>query len=146
VGFKKEFLKIMDINKDIQDIINYAHSFAEKMLVEFGEFYPFGASISSDGELIPFGFKDDESDMPKSENVIEQLAEYFTKQLDNNEIRAYGIAYDVLVQPDESSQKTNAILVEIFHQDDKDIPEYYFPYSFAENGELIFGESFAMEK
>ncbi len=57
----------MEIKKDIQNIINYSHQFAEIMLNDGKEYYPFGAKINTNGELIPVGYKDSETDFPKSQ-------------------------------------------------------------------------------
>ncbi len=63
----------MELKKDIQDIIDYSHEFAEKMLNNGKEYYPFGVKINNNGKLIPVGYKDNETDFPKSQKVIDIL-------------------------------------------------------------------------
>lgn len=78
----------MDITKDIQSIINYSHEFAEQMLISHKEYYPFGAMIENNGELVPVGYKEGESDQPESQKVIDGLRNYFETEFKNKKIRA----------------------------------------------------------
>ena len=136
----------MEIEKDIQNIIDYSHEFAEKMLNKGKEYYPFGAKIGNNGELVAVGYKDNESDFPESQKVINELTAEFERELNIGEIKAYGLTYDVRVQRGHLKDKTNAILIDIYHRNSNEIPKYYFTYSWNENNELIFGESFGMKK
>ena len=136
----------MEIQKDIQNIIDYSHKFAETMLNNGKEYYPFGAKIDNNGELIAIGYKDNETDYPESQKVIDQLIAEFERELNNGQIRAYGLTYDVRVQKDNLKEKTDAILIDIYHRDSNEIPKYYFTYSWNKNDELVFGESFGMKK
>ncbi|WP_396188508.1 hypothetical protein [Flavobacterium sp.] len=120
--------------------------FANHMLIESKEYYPFGAFIDNNGELIPVGYKDNETDMPESQKVISELTAHFEDDLRNNKIKAYGVTYDVRVQINDSGDKSDAILIDIVHRDSSEIPQYYFTYSWTEKGELIFGESFGMKR
>jgi len=136
----------METQKDIQNIIDYSHNFAEKMLNNGKEYYPFGAKIDNNGELIAVGYKDNETDFPESQKVINELTAEFERELNNGQIRAYGLTYDVRVQTDSLKDKTDAILIDIYHRNSNEIPKYYFTYSWNEKNELVFGESFGMKK
>ena len=136
----------MEIEKDIQNIIDYSHKFAEKMLNNGKEYYPFGAKIDNNGELIAVGYKDNETEFPESQKVIDELTAEFERELNIGEIKAYGLTYDVRVQTDSLKDKTDAILIDIYHRNSNEIPKYYFTYSWNENNELIFGECFGMKK
>ena len=136
----------MEIEKDIQNIIDYSHKFAKKMLNNGKEYYPFGAKIDNSGELIAVGYKDNETEFPESQKVIDELTAEFERELNIGEIKAYGLTYDVRVQTDSLKDKTDAILIDIYHRNSNEIPKYYFTYSWNENNELIFGESFGMKK
>lgn len=136
----------MDYNKDIQSIIDYCYMFAEHMLIESKEYYPFGAIIDNNGELIPVGYKDNDTDMPESQKMIDELTTHFSNDLNENKIKAYGVTYDVRVQINDSGDKSDAILIDIVHRDFSDIPQYYFTYSWTGNDELIFGESFGIKR
>ncbi|RKD86405.1 hypothetical protein [Mangrovibacterium diazotrophicum] len=136
----------MNIEKDIQAIIDYSHRFAEHMLNDEKEFYPFGAKIGNDGKLVAVGYNNTETDFPESQTVIEALKEEFEKDFVNGKLRAYGLTYDVRVQIDEQGDKSDSICIDITHQESNDIPRYYFTYSWNDNDDLIFGESFGIKK
>ena len=136
----------MGIKQDIQKIINYSHDFAELMLNEGREFYPFGAAIDNEGELKPVAFVDDETDMPESQNVIDELIMHFETDLKNNNIRAYGVTYDVRVKDEDQLVVSDAVLIDIVHCESQEIPRYYFTYSFTDKNELVFGISYGMER
>ncbi len=136
----------MDIKTDILEIINYSHGFAKQMLIEHKEFYPFGAVVNDEGNLMPYGYKDDETDMPDSTKVIDILSKSFQFELNNNKIRAYGITFDVRVPIDDKGNKSDAIAIDITHRDEVYLPIYYFTYSWNEQNELVFRESFARNR
>jgi hypothetical protein len=116
------------------------------MLRENKEFYPFGMAINNDGEATCFGYKDEETVMPQSQKVIDELTKIYQKKLNNNDIRAYGLAYDTRVIVNDEGDKSDAILIDILHRDSRDIPKYCFTYSWSEKDELIFGESFGIKR
>jgi len=136
----------METKKDIQNIIDYSHNFAEIMLNDGKEYYPFGAKIDNSGKLIAVGYNDNETDSPESQKVIDQMTLEFEREFNKGEIRAYGLTYDVKVQPNSLKMKSDAILIDIYHRNSDKIPKYYFTYSWNENDELVFGESFGMGK
>lgn len=131
------------IKEDIQKIIEYSHLFAERMLLEGKEYYPFGVKIKSNGELIPVNYFDKNNQYPESHLIIDYLSKKLYAELKNNTIKAYGITYDVKVQTNDL-EKTDAILIDIKHKNSKNIPKYFFPYHWE--NELVFGESFGMER
>ncbi len=135
-----------EIEKDIQAIIDYSIEFAERMLNNGKEYYPFGSQIENNGELVAVGFKDGENDFPESQNLIDGLKSGFEKLFADGQIRAYGLTYDVRVSLNNSNNKSDAICIDITHLSSNQIPRYYFTYSWSENDELIFGESFGMKK
>ena len=134
------------IDKEIEAIIEYCHQFAEYMLNKGKEYYPFGAQIKNDGELQGVGFESEETEFPDSQKLIEGMNVEFEKLSANGEIKAYGIAYDVRVPINDSGDKSDAICMDITHIESDELPRYYFTYSWNENDELIFGESFGMNR
>jgi len=136
----------IEIEKDIQAIIDYSIEFAEYMLNNGKEYYPFGAQIADNGELVPVGFKDGDSDFPESQKLIDGLKSGFEKPFADGQIKAYGLTYDVRVTINDSGDKSDAICIDITHRNSNEIPRYYFAYSWNENDELVFGRSFGMKK
>ncbi len=133
------------INNDLQQIIDYSHKFAKHMLIRSGEYFPFGAQINMQGDLASIGYEDEESDIPNSEEVISELSKALKDQLDVENIRAYGITSHVIIAINQEGDKSDAIMVDIQHKDDA-IPLYCFPYHWTANRDLIFGESFVMNR
>lgn len=136
----------MEIDKDIQNIINYSFKFAEKMLLSSNEYYPFGVQIDTSGELTTIGFKDRETEFPEVQKVIDQLKIELEREFNNGGIRAYGLTSNVQVQTNNLPSKLDTIMIDIYHLDSNEIPKYYFPYTRDKNNELIFGESFGIKK
>ena len=64
---------------DLDALLNDLLPFAERMLAEQGEFYPFGGSIAPDGKHISVGAKT-ESDRPKSKELIDIMTAEFRRQ------------------------------------------------------------------
>ena len=128
---------------DLENIIDYSIRFAQHMLTNGGEFYPFGTKVLSDGELVPVGIADEESDFPNSMKLIEKMNKVFKLQYEKEEIRAYSIVFDVYVQIDDQGDKSDAICIDIIHKEG-DVPLYYFPYSINEQNEILMGQSFGM--
>ncbi len=135
-----------EIEKDIETIIEYCHQFAEQMLNNGKEYYPFGAQIKNDGELVAVGFKDEETEFPESQKLIDGMTTEFEKLFADGQIKAYGITYDVRIPINDSGEKSDAICMDIIHKESDEIPRYYFTYSWNKNDELIFGQSFAVNK
>ena len=135
-----------EIKKDIQSIIDYSYEFAKHMLNNGKEYYPFGAQIENNGELVAVAQEDNETDFPDSLKVIKALESEFEKRFFNRQIKAYALTYDVKVQINDLGEKSDAICIDITHKNSNDIPRYFFTYSWNENEELIFGQSFGMEK
>ena len=100
-------------------------TFAKRMLDEHGEFFPFGATISSEGQLAMSGAMTD-SDQPPSLELIDLMEEAFRQAASRGEIRASAICLDVLIRP-SGAEPTDAIEIRIEHQD-ADPVSVHLPY------------------
>ena len=98
----------MPRHPDLDALLNDLLPFAERMLAEHSEFYPFGGSITSDGQHISVGAKGS-SDQPKSRELIDIMTNEFRSQASEGKIRAAGICFDVRVIPPGQIDKTDAI-------------------------------------
>jgi hypothetical protein len=81
---------------------------AEMLLKSTGEFLPFGATMSSDGELRLVGAKG-ETEFPGSQALIDILVGTFYSQANASEIRACGICLDTRFRPSSDAPTTDAI-------------------------------------
>ena len=115
----------------LQELVNNCYEMAEKLLLDQGEFYPLGARIDFNGEFNYSSFHDGE-EFPLSTTVVENLKNYFERQLQNKKIRAYAVTYDSKVTSDSFPTPIDAITI-LIKQFNNDPVLYYFPYSIQDN-------------
>ncbi len=125
---------------DIQELINHCHEMAEKLLLDQGEFYPLGAYIDIQGEFSYISFHDGD-EFPLSNTVIENLQNYFEKQLQEEAIRAYAVTYDSRVTSDDFPDSIDCVTIYIKHIDFA-TTTFYYPYR-LKNNEIDFYEPWA---
>ena len=128
-----------EVKSDIERMIGYSVEFAENLLLDSGEYYPFGSKISSSGEFIPVSFFDEE-EFTESQKIINELTYTFEEALSKKEVRAYCITYDVRVKNEKYSSAIDAILVSIKHEDVEGKLTYYYPYELGNKKKLEFLE------
>lgn len=116
---------------------------AERMLKEYGEFYPYGGYMKPDGEIVNVGADDPDTDHPKSRDLIYVLRSSFKEMARANQCRAVAIVFDTAVNLPESDQKSDAIQVCVEHVGSYSM-EVFFPYQII-NREIVYGETFAQQ-
>jgi hypothetical protein len=126
---------VTNIKDDTKKIIDCSIEFANKLLVEFQEFFPFAVAINLNGEIVPINYFDG-NDQPASTDLINNLETLLDEQLLKNEKRAYAITYDVRVQKNSLSEKVDAIAIKIKQAETKDILLCYFAYKLVEQNRL----------
>ncbi|MFT2010203.1 hypothetical protein ACMA1I_16125 [Pontibacter sp. 13R65] len=130
------------VKSDIEKLIGYSVGFAETLLMDSGEYYPFASKISSSGEFVSVGFSEDE-EFPESQIIINALSSAFEEALNMKELRAYCIAYDVRVKNVKFSSPIDAILLSIRHENVEGKLTYYYPYEFGNKKQIKFFEPWA---
>jgi hypothetical protein len=130
-------------NADLEELMNALIPFAQHMLAEAGEFYPFGATMGQDGEVEQVG-AGGEDEHPESQELIELLTESFRQEAAEGALRAAGICFDVRVTPPGSKKRSDAICCQLEHADG-DALEVFIPYGKDGDGEVAYGELFATE-
>ncbi len=116
--------------------------FAEKMLREHGEFYPYGGVMMPDGSLQCIAASDG-AERPKSKDLIDLLVAGFREDGRRGKYKATGIVYDVLTLPPGASEKTDAIAVRLDHEAGYSVV-VMIPYRLHE-GQLLIGTVFAVK-
>lgn len=87
---------------------------AQDLLRKHGEFFPFGATLSTAGEMaLNAGATGDEH--PPSQEVIDVLAQGMRAEAEAGTIRAAAICYDIRFTPAGSDQ-TDAIAISFEHR------------------------------
>jgi len=116
---------------------------AEKMLRQYGEFYPYGGYLKLDGTVVDLGAKDPDIDRPRSKDMIYLLRSSLREIASTSQCKAAAIVFDVAVTLPESDRKSDAIQVCVEHADGYSA-EVFFPYHLV-NREVVYGESFAQQ-
>ncbi|MGE0406144.1 MAG: hypothetical protein AB7O65_07590 [Candidatus Korobacteraceae bacterium] len=116
---------------------------AREMLIEHGEFFPYGGVVDNDGEIVHVGAKLEGTDRAPSQPLIELMKSEFTQRAREGKCRATAIIADVKVVRPGDTAKTDAIRVSLDHRDNYSV-EVFFPYALV-NGELVFDEVFALK-
>jgi len=78
---------------DLDGLVNVVLPFAEKLLHEHGEFFPFGATVSDSGEVTMLAGKPDNSERPSSASVIAIMVDAGRSKREG--LRAVAICADV---------------------------------------------------
>jgi hypothetical protein len=128
--------------EEIQELLNFLLPYAERMLSQHGEFYPYAAALDSDGELNAVG-ADIGDDSPDVGGLLIALHEGLRERAAEGAIRASGIAADVTLTDPDSGETTDAVQVELDHAD-ADAVDIFVPYETEGEG-IKFGELVAAE-
>jgi hypothetical protein len=113
---------------------------ATKTLKEHGEFYPFGASLKQDGK-VALAMAYDGREKPPSQPLIDMLRDGFRADASTRKIIASAVVYDVRVIPPGTSEKIDAVAVELDHKDNYSVV-VFFPYTIRD-GTVDIREPFA---
>jgi hypothetical protein len=133
----------MNAKHESERLMNAVLPLAEKMLRQYGEFYPYGGYMKLDGTIVDVGADDPDTDRPKSRDLIYVLRSSLKEMADANKCKAVAMVFNVAVNLPESNQKSDAIQVCIEHIDGYSA-EVFFPYRIVCK-EIVYGESFAQQ-
>ena len=127
---------------EIQEILNFLLPYAEQMLNQHGEFYPYAAALDADGELNAVATDVDDGS-PDVTKLLLALHQGLRERAADGAIRASGIAADVTLTDPDSGETTDAVQVELDHAD-ADAVDIFVPYETEAEG-VKFGELVAAE-
>jgi hypothetical protein len=131
---------VSDAKADSEALLNSLMPFAEKMLTQHGEFFPFGGAMKPDGEIVNVAGYDGR-ERPPSNDLIELLEEGFRKDAINGVYKATAVVYDVRMILPSTKTSSDAIAVALDHRDNYSVL-ILFPYTLTA-GMLQIGEPFA---
>lgn len=83
----------------LHELLNYCIDFAKAMLSDSGDFYPFGATIDSSGQLKAVGGYDGK-ERPAPQDIYRLLGESFLSGAREGELSAVALAANVNIPPD----------------------------------------------
>jgi len=134
--------EMTDAKSESEDLMNAALPFAERMLGEHGEFFPYGAALGADGKVVSVAGYDGR-EKPPSADIICLLRSEFVSGGKDGRYRATALVYDVRVNIPETEIKSDAIAVALDHKDGYSVV-VYLPYR-LEASKAVAGELFSKD-
>jgi hypothetical protein len=131
----------MSAKQESEALMNALLPLAEKMLRQYGEFYPFGGYMKPDGTIVEVGASDPDTDHPKSKDLICVLRRSLRDLAERKQCKTVAMVFNVTVGLPTSDRKSDAIQVSIDHAEGYSA-EVFFPYQLIEN-KMMYGETFA---
>jgi hypothetical protein len=125
---------------DCEALMSAVLPFAEKLLQEQGEFFPYGGALKADGQLASVAGYDGREQPPSSE-IIRLIKQGFVEGAKSGEYVATALIYDVRVTLPSTGQKSDAIAVSLNHRDNYSVV-VLFPYQLVD-GKLQYGDAIA---
>jgi hypothetical protein len=129
---------------EAEAVMNAGMPFAQKMLTEHGEFYPFGFAMNTDGTVVAVAGTSP-NEHPPSQQVIDNLAAAFRAGASKGQYKVTAVFFDVRVQQPGNSDKTDAVQVGVEHVSGY-CADVFFPYSRNANGGVTYGGVFAAKR
>ncbi len=117
--------------------------FAEEMLSQHREFYPFGGAMASDGKIVALG-GDTGTEHPASQDVIALLEKGFQDGARTGKYKATALVIDMLVVPPGKAAKQDAIAVRLDHRDGYSVV-VVFPYAIGPAGDVEIEAPYAVK-
>jgi hypothetical protein len=127
-------------SSDLNHLFNEALGFAEYMLVAHGEFIPFGVSMDPTGKIAQVAGHLG-AEHPPPADMVDLLQASFKEAISTSSVRAAGVCLDVLAVPPGSTEKSDAVCIQLAHSSGETVT-VYVPYA-KQHGEYTFGQVFA---
>jgi hypothetical protein len=127
---------------DLDALLNPLLTFAQQQVSRRKGFFPFGARMSSAGE-ISLVAGDIGNEQPDPTELITFLVDVFRREAAEGAIRAVGICVDMRVTPPGSSEKTDAVCAQLEHISGE-CGDVYLPYRKGFLGRIKWGQLFAV--
>ena len=122
--------------EDLDQLLNALLPFAQQMLGQHGEFFPFGATLRVDGELRVAAADAGEA-RPTAEDVLAAVEDALRADAKAGTITAAGTVANVTV--DLGDGPSDAIVVDLDHADGESV-RVFLPYSAGESGGYVYGD------
>jgi hypothetical protein len=129
---------------ELDALLNAVLPFAEQMLRQHGDFYPFGATIERDGKIsLIQADLGEEEDIPDSPELVHLLYEGLRDRAVRGEIRGGAVCMNVSIRPEGSDEETDAVRVSLDHAQHEPL-DVFQPYALERNGDVVFGVTVAV--
>jgi hypothetical protein len=134
----------MSPKEESEGVLNVGLPFAQKMLVEHREFYPFAFARLGDGKVVAVATVESQ-EHPKPQEIIEKLVTSLKAGVARGEYRASGVFMNARVKSPERGELVDAIQVNLEHIAGYCV-DVYVPYSRDPAGKVTFGSVFASKR
>jgi len=121
---------VIDAKSQTEHLLQALLPFAEQMLSEHGEFFPFAGALLPSGNIAPVTANDGR-EYPPSEDVIALLRVSLRERAETESFVASILVYDVRITPPEATGPTDAIAVELEHRSGY-VAKLFFPYKLTD--------------
>ncbi len=133
------------MNEEVQKMIDHSFEYAQELIIDTKEFYPFGAYIDTIGNVHPLEFEYNPKKMPTVGTVLDHLKKYCENEIAEEKMRGYALTFEAELQLEENEPKKTCIGLEITHVEEQDLPAFYQPYTINEEGTPDFETVFAVK-
>ena len=133
------------MNEEVQKMIDHSFEYAQELITDTKEFYPFGAFIDTIGNVHPLEFDFNPKQMPTVGKVLESLSAYCEGEIEAKKMRGYALTFEAELQLEEDQPAKTCIALEIKHIEEASIPSFYQPFSLDDNNTPLFEDIFAVK-
>lgn len=127
-----------NVRQDYDQLLNALLPFAQQMLAKRGEFHPFGAAMTVDGEIV-MAASYDGTEHPSPDQTIGLLVAGFRSDASKGKIRAAGLCVNASLRAFDSKKRLDAIQVSLDHLAGEPL-DLYLPYKRRFLGKYSYGE------
>lgn len=132
---------VLTPEQDCEALLNAMMPLVEQALEKYRMFYPFGAGLQPDGQIVLVAGHEG-GERPKTQELIDSLVQGFQEDAAKGEYKACCTLYPSLIQHTGETQKHDAITVELEHRDAFSAVVHY-RYSATDRGVTIGQPSFS---
>lgn len=131
-----------DAQAEAEELVNAVLPHAEGMLIEHGEFFPFGGAMTLDGDIAELAVGEEHRDSP-IEAIVDALKEKLRSGADTNAYRATALVFPIQAELPGSSGDCDAVAIALDHQANFSVV-LMIPYVLKDGG-VEFGEAVAQQ-
>jgi hypothetical protein len=129
------------MNSDFERLLSAVIPIAQAMLKDLGAFIPFGAFVTSDGEVQLAGGQGDPSHL-ETQEIVEMYLEAYRLAAANGSFRSTALCVDVRVHVPGKLEKTDAIQIMLEHSEGEAM-NAFMPYEKQGPADIIYAPLFA---
>lgn len=128
-----------DIKTDVSILENHVFYMAKQLLLQYGEFLPFAAALTTDRQIVTIEYPGDE-EYPEPELVVKYLTKKLQHGAKTDEYLASAMAFDCRTIPPGSSHKMETVAINLDHNNYYSVVRLT-PYQLR-SGQLGLGPTF----